>query len=87
LGHISADRIRNLIANDLVTGITLDDKGGKMAGHCGGCAKGKLHRLPLTTQKYRKTYQPLEKMYANVCGPFPPGIIGFKYMLIFIDTM
>jgi transposase InsO family protein len=55
---------------------------------CEGCVLGKMTRGRFAVRAdHNKAKQPLERVYADVCGPFPCTALGSgaKYFLLFID--
>jgi transposase InsO family protein len=55
---------------------------------CEGCIFGKMTRGRFSARSdHNKAKQPLERVYADVCGPFPHVALtsGAKYFLLFID--
>ena len=79
LGHISKERMKNLIKKQILPLLTFGDD-----EICIECVKGKLTK----TKKKGATHSSdlLEIIYTDICGPFPHQTIDENcYFIIFID--
>jgi histone deacetylase 1/2 len=52
---------------------------------CVSCQCNKSHKLPFSVTSLT-SHDPLEYLYANVCGPSPvPSVDGYHYYILFVD--
>ena len=81
--HISFHTLKEMSNQQLVEGLPLIKVPNKL---CRDCVAGKHHRTPFPlTSSYRAT-EPLELIYADICGPTsPPTLGGSKYFLVIDD--
>jgi len=66
-GHSNHDYVKQLIATDMVTGMTLSNKS-KPDPICEPCLAGKMHANPFPTS-YSRVSQPLELVHIDFKGP------------------
>ena len=60
---------------------------GETNHECEAYAQAKSHRIPVPKQSSNKTFQPLELIHSDVCGPMNIDSIGVsKYVLTFNDA-
>ena len=80
LGHISKERIKRLIKNEILPQLDFSD-----LDVCIDCIKGKQTKHTLKKPATRST-QLLELIHTDICGPFDaPSWSGEKYFITFID--
>ena len=80
LHHISKERIKRLIKNEILPQLDFSD-----LDVCIDCVKGKQTKHTLKKPATRST-QLLELIHTYICGPFDaPSWSGEKYFITFID--
>ncbi|KAL0551495.1 hypothetical protein IC582_010583 [Cucumis melo] len=80
LGHISKERIKRLIKNEILPDLDFTD-----LGICVDCIKGKQTKHTVNKEATRSS-QLLEIIHTDICGPFDvPSFGGEKYFITFID--
>jgi hypothetical protein len=90
-GHVSMNKLIEMIKNDSINDITnslkhIAKKSNIKVPECESCIRGKMTRSPLTGTINYKTQQPLDVIAADVMGPFrPTSLSNYKYILIIID--
>ena len=78
-GHISFDMLKEMLSKKLFEGLPQVNVPIQL---CRNCVVGKHHRTP-----YPQATEPLELIYANICGPIsPPTLGGSRYFLLVIDN-
>jgi len=83
-GHSNHDYVKQLHANDMVTGMTLSNKS-KPDPICEPCLAGKMHANPFPTS-YSRASQPLELVHIDLKGPIQvTSFGGYKYWAMFVD--
>ena len=70
LGHISKDRLEQLLKDKLVVNLKLDSDA-PMSGLCEACILGKQHRSPFPQQAENRLSKPLDLISSDVHGPLP----------------
>lgn len=59
---------------------------GEVNRECEACAQGKMHRVPFPKKSEKETYQPLQLVHSDLCGPMNVDSVGgSKYILTFTD--
>ena len=85
LGHISKDRLEQLLRNKLVVNLKLGSDT-PMSDLCEACILGKQHRSPFPQQAENRHSNPLDLIHSDVHGPLPTQTIqGFRYWITFLD--
>ena len=85
LGHISKDRLEQLLRNKLVVNLKLGSDS-PMSDLCEACILGKQHRSPFPQQAENRHSNPLDLIHSDVHGPLPTQTIqGFRYWITFLD--
>ena len=90
-GHTSKARIRFLFDNKAVEGM-------KIKGNPNVCARGCSCEVCRMSEKRRRSIpgqrqfadpvsRPGELVYSDVCGPFPPSVQGYRYVISFTDQL
>ena len=84
LGHISGQRLREIVHKELVTGVTIQ-KGAELS-FCEGCVEGKMSRKQFKPVGEIRSRRKLQLIHSDVCGPMQKESIGgSKYFVTFID--
>jgi hypothetical protein len=79
LGHIFIERIKRLVNDGVLK--TLDFTN---LGTCVDCIKGK--QTTKTTKVAKRSYEILEIIHIDICGPFRTSCVnGQRYFIYFID--
>ncbi|GAB2297497.1 hypothetical protein Dimus_038475 [Dionaea muscipula] len=79
LGHISKERLKNLIKQEILPPLDFDD-----FVNCVDCLKGKMTNSRKFSSNRSKVL--LELVHTDICGPFPVNTIcGNCYFITFID--
>ena len=82
LGHISKEKMKLMITNNLVSGLKLSSVPDFV---CVGCTLGKMSRKPYSSPSYRET-EPGAYIHSDVCGPFSEKSVGGSlYYICFKD--
>ena len=76
-GHISFDTLKSLPEGRKYHG--------KTAPKCEACITGKSTKPPSKTGKRIRSEQPLERLHADLIGPFSKEWLGKKYVLTMMD--
>ena len=77
-GHMSFDKLKEISSKKLVEGLTQVNVPSQLYRNC---VSEKHHRTP-----YPQATEPLELIYADICGPIsPPTLGGSQYFLIIDD--
>lgn len=86
LGHLSESGLQMLQRADAVIGLCA------LRAHaadevCPSCMRGKAHRAPFADSIVERAAatRPLARVWADICGPFPPSRTGKLYMLLLVD--
>ena len=85
LGHISLDTIRNIIRNNIVTGIQLIDD--KPSFFCESCEHAKAMRKPINKERQSDLAEAFgDEIHSDLWGPSRTATIGGrKYYVTFTD--
>ena len=84
LGHMSEQRLKHMINNEMVNGVTLKKSGSLKL--CEGCVGGKTAKKKFEPVGERRTTQKLELVHSDVCGPMKTiSHGGKKYFVTFTD--
>ena len=84
LGHISGQRLKEMVSNELVTGVKIPVSA--EFSFCEGCIEGKMKRKPFKPVGEIRSIRKLQRVHSDVCGPMPTESIGKrKYFVTFID--
>ena len=67
LGHMSEQRLKHMIDNEMVNGVTLKKSGSLKL--CEGCVGGKTAKKKFEPVGERRSTQKLELIHTDVCGP------------------
>lgn len=67
MGHRSYQTIREMIANQLVTGITINNY--RHANNCEVCIRAKSSETPYPKKAQYRATRKLELIHSDVCGP------------------
>jgi hypothetical protein len=79
LGHISIERIKRLVNDGILKTLDFTD-----FGTCVDCIKRK--QTNKTTKGAKRSYEILEIIHTDICGPFStPCLNGQRYFISFID--
>jgi hypothetical protein len=79
LGYISIERIKRLVNDGVLKALDFTN-----LGTCVDCIKGK--QTTKTTKGAKRSYEILEIIHTDICGPFPtPCLNGQRYFISFID--
>jgi hypothetical protein len=79
LGHISVDRIKRLINDGVLKTLDLSN-----FNTCVDCIKGM--QTNKSTKDAKRSFQLLEIIYTDICGPFPTLFLNVeRYFISFID--
>ena len=54
-------------------------------GYCAGCAEGKAIRAAVLKTTSLRATRPLERIFGDLTGTFPPSTGGARYCLVFVD--
>lgn len=82
LGHVSKDKMKLLVKNNMVTGLSLSFVHDFF---CEGCTLGRMARKPYGTPSSRET-TPGAAIHSDVCGPFSVKSVGGSlYYSVFKD--
>ena len=83
-GHLGYDNLRILYDKRMVAGMKLNTE--PIDKNCESCIMGKHNRTPFPKKSQRKTTNPLEVVYSDVCGPMSCNSIGgSRYFVTFVD--
>jgi len=83
LGHIGYDRLHDLTARNMVTGIPYIPKYNEV---CSQCQVGKQTREGFLQHSTSRASEPLQLLHIDLCGPFPiPSQGGSEYFLVIVD--
>lgn len=83
LSHVNLQRLCNMTAKGLVTGIP---KLPYEKHICESCVMGKQHRERIPKKSNSRSTHPLQLVHSDLCGPFATtSILGAKYLLTFTD--
>lgn len=83
LGHIGFDRLHDLSAKNMVTGIPSIPTHREV---CTGCQLGKQSRQSFPRQSEHRATRPLELIHIDLCGPLPiASASGSRYIFVIID--
>jgi hypothetical protein len=86
LGHLGIQSLKSMSSKGLATGLNIEGDGDLQ--FCGGCADGKLHKLPFPKGGGTRSTEVLGIVHSDVCGPMPTQSIGgSKYFVTFIDDL
>lgn len=84
LGHINLKEIKNMSANSVVEGLTVNNKQKDFV--CEACAYGKQCRFSFH-KSMRAELQPGDLVYSDVCGPMSHSSVqGLRYFVLFKDA-
>ena len=79
LGHLSKDRLEQLLRNKLVVNLKLASNT-SMSDLCEACILSKQHRSPFPQQAKNRHFKPLDLIHSDVHGLLPTQTIqGFRY--------
>ena len=82
LGHISKEKMKLMITNNLVSGLKLSSVHDFV---CEGCTLGRMSRKPYSSPSSRETV-PGAYIHSDVCGPFSEKSVGGSlYFITFKD--
>jgi len=83
-GHLNLNDLKKLVANDLVTGMSINQK--KINDiNCEICYKCKIHQLPYKRSSNRAKAV-LELVHSDICGPIETESLGgARYFVTFVD--
>jgi hypothetical protein len=89
LGHLSYSTIMNLLKHNAVDGIDVK-QGDVEVAHmtecvCEACTLGKGTRARISSERSNKAESALDRVWADLQGPFPESEGGKKYLLLMID--
>ena len=83
MGHLNFKSLKQLTEENMVHGLTFIDHPHQF---CEGCIYGKQFRTSFLKESFSRATEPLELVYADICGPInPPSFGKKKYFLLFID--
>lgn len=83
LGHVNFDTIKRLGSGQLVEGVPQINHPKQL---CEACLAGKHSRYCFPCQTTFSASNPLEQVYADLCGPISPtSPSGNKYIILFVD--
>ena len=84
LGHRDADAVMQISREDLGLGVSIDACSAQMK--CISCIKGKMVRKSFPKCSSRHSYQCLDLIHTDVCGPMSTETPSRKkYFLTFVD--
>ena len=84
LGHISGQRLKEMVSNEMVTGVKIPVTA--EFSFCEGCIEGKMKWKPFKPVGEIRSTRKLQRVHSDVCGPMPTESIGKrKYFVTFID--
>ena len=73
-GHLGNSGLNTLSKDKMISGLDLD--GNQQTEFCESCTRGKSHRLPFQYHLGKRTDQPLELVYSDVCGKIGTSSLG-----------
>ncbi|KAK9679591.1 GAG-pre-integrase domain [Popillia japonica] len=80
LGHVNQKCLRQMLKDDLVTGVNVDNSEDFF---CESCVFGKQHKQPFKNVDEHEKRKARELIYSDVCGPFKTeSVSGAKYFVI-----
>ena len=84
LGHVSESLLKQMVSNELVTGVKIPKRA--ELSFCEGCVEGKMQRKPFKPVGEVRSQRKLQCVHSDVCGPMSTESIGGKkYFVTFID--
>ena len=84
LAHVNVRSIIAMQKNDCVTGLNIAS--GKEIGFCDGCAKGKIHRQPFSSEGKKRCAEPGQVIHVDLNGKMSiPSLGGALYFLLAKD--
>ena len=83
LAHVNFKAIIKMQRNAAAKGLSFSDK--KALGVCEPCVGGKLHRHTVPKGPARRETEVLACVHADLKGPLPNGVRGYRYWVVFID--
>ncbi|GJV39898.1 zinc finger, CCHC-type containing protein [Tanacetum coccineum] len=84
LGHLNFDSLKQMTQKKLVEGIPSINHKSQV---CNACLLGKHYRAPFPNQTNTKSFEPLNLVFGDLCGPiFPETKSGKKYMFLLVDN-
>lgn len=85
-GHADSRNLLRVSNNNLVDGLIIGGKKTSESSICGGCASGKMHRIPYKESTSPKADSIAARIHSDVCGPMPQASLGgARYFIIFKD--
>ncbi|KAD4584610.1 hypothetical protein E3N88_22211 [Mikania micrantha] len=83
LGHANFDTIRRISTKEMVLGVPPINH---LAQLCDACLAGKQTRHCFPDKTLFRSENPLDRIYANLCGPItPPTPAGNRYVMLIVD--
>lgn len=84
LGHVSEQRLREMVTTDAVRGVNIPQK--SRLSFCEGCVEGKMCRKPFKPVGEIQATRRLQRVHSDVCGPLSTESIGGRrYFVTFTD--
>ena len=83
-GHLGENNLKNLLKNNLVTGLDFDIHDN--LDFCEPCVQGKQHKTAFPKSEAKRATKLLELIHTDVCGKIEEkSLSGKEYFLSFID--
>lgn len=83
-GHISPNKLRALIKDGFLDGLSIDKDDDFQMKDCATCRQTKITRHPFNNESY-KASKPLQLIHSDLSGMFEPSLFGQRYYVTFID--
>ena len=84
LAHVNYEAIMKMQRNAATKGLSFSEK--KVPSVCEPCVGGKLHRHAVPRGPARREVEVLACIHADLKGPLPNGVQGYRYWVVFIDN-
>ena len=76
----------NFAVSDFLRSQNIEASNSSQNELCDACQVSKSSKAPAnTTNPVERCTRKLQKVYSDICGPFPKSLNGCKYMINFVD--
>ena len=81
--HISLGHTNNANARETAKQMGIKVTGTR--GYCDGCGEAKAIRRAVPRETKVKSWRPLQRVFINLTGPYPPPAGGARYCMLMVD--